>query len=279
VVTPGYFRTAGIPLRAGRALSANDARGAPAAAVISEALARALWPGEDPLGRRLATDRMGEGAWYTVVGVVGDIRHARLDVAPRPMVYRTMAQARGGFFMDWGMDLVVRATGEPLALASAVRQAIAAERPELPAFELAPMRAVIGLELADRRFVTVLLGIFAALALLLAAVGIYGVVAYSVNLRAHEIGVRMALGEGRAEAVVRMTRSGMMPVALGLAVGLAAAAALSGLLAHQLYGVTAIDPSTYALAAGLLATVALVACLLPARRAARVDPANAFRGG
>jgi putative ABC transport system permease protein len=278
-VTPGYFTTLGIPLVAGRVLGRGDVAGAPGAVVISRAMAAASWGDDDPLGARITFDDPDEphALWYTVVGVVGDVRASDLETAGQPMAYATFAQSRFGHFGNWGMDLVVRTAGDPLALAAAVRGQVRALDPTLPAFAVRSMAEVVGGALAARRVNALLVGLLAAVALGLAAVGLYGVIAYSVSRRRHEIGLRMALGATPGAVVGRVVGRGMALVAAGVALGLAGAALATRLLASLLYGVGATDPATYAAVALLLAAVALLACAVPARRAARVDPAAAFR--
>ncbi len=281
VVSPGYFEAAGVPLIEGRPLGVGDGSGAPRAAVVSRSLAAALWPGESPLGRRVTSELPAgaESAFYTVVGVVGDVRAEGLEADPPPVLYRTVAQARGGFFQDLGMDLVVRAAGDPRALVPAVIATIHAAAPELPVFGVATLDDLLAEELAPRRTLTLSVAAFAALALALAAIGLYGLLADSVGQRRREIGVRMALGARRGSILALVIGHGMTTVGAGLAAGLVAAGAAGRALAGQLYGIAPWDPTTFAATAALLAGVGLAAAWLPARRATATDPTTPLRGG
>ena len=278
VVTPGYFEAAGIDLVAGRALDRRDGPGAPRSAVVSQALADALWPGEEPLGRRL-TSEVPPGphtVWYTVVGVASDVRIAALESDPPPTFYRTVAQTRGGFFQDLGMDLVVRGPEDPLALLPSIRRVVRDLDPDLPVFAAAAMDRTVWEALAPRRALTLLVLAFAGLAAALAAVGIYGVLAYAVGLRRRELGIRIALG-ARKGAILRLVLgSGMSTVGLGWVAGAVGAATTRRGLSSQLFGVDPLDPATYAGVAVILALMGLLASWLPARRAARTDPMEAL---
>jgi putative ABC transport system permease protein len=275
-VSAGYFETMGIPLVKGRLFDARDGADAEPAIIVDKYLADRLFPGEDPVGHRLT--KFGEGTpekplWRTIVGVVGHVAKYGLDGRMKEQYYIPAAQRpqRQPF-------LVVRTAGDPAALATAARAAVAAVDPDMPVFRVATMQQVIDDTLIGRRFTALLLGIFAAVALVLAAVGLYGVIAYAVSQRTHEIGVRMALG-ARVEDVVRMVvRQGMRLAVIGLVVGAVAALATTRFLASLLFGVGAADPATFVAIPAILALVALLASWLPARRAARVDPMVALRG-
>jgi putative ABC transport system permease protein len=270
-VNPAYFGVMGIGLRAGRAFNAGDRQGAPSVGILTESLARKLFPNEDPLGRRLAVP--GTNAeWTTIIGVVGDVRHKGIDRALEPMVYLSYWQAPPP-----QMSLVVRGGVEPARLAPVLRQAVRAGDATLPVYDVLTMDARLSQSAAARRFNLSLLGALAAAALLLASVGIYGVIAYVVTQRTREIGIRMALGAQRADVLRLFIRQGMTQVICGVTLGLAGAFALTRLMANLLYGVSANDPPTFASAALLLSAIALLACYLPARRATKVDPLIALR--
>jgi putative ABC transport system permease protein len=275
-VSAAYFETMGIPLVKGRLFDARDSASGTPAIIVDQFLADRLFPGEDPVGHRLSI--FGEGTaenavWRTIVGVVGHVAKHGLDGRVKEQYYVPAAQGpqRQPF-------LIVRTAGDPGALAPAARAAVAAVDPDMPVFRLMTMQQVIDDTLIGRRFTALLLGIFAVVALVLAAVGLYGVIAYAVSQRTHEIGVRMALG-ARVEDVVHMVvRQGMRLAVIGLVVGAAAALATTRFLASLLFGVGAADPVTFVAIPAILALVALVASWLPARRAARVDPMVALRG-
>jgi putative ABC transport system permease protein len=272
-VSPDYLRAMRIPIRRGRGFTAWDRAGAQPVVLINETFAHRIWPGQDPLGKRI---KMGdpELPWRTVVGVVGDVLHEGLDAAPAMQIYLPQAQ-----WIDSDMTLVLRTAGEPRDLAPAVRKAMGKVDPDQPLSHLASMREVISSSLARRRFTLELLALFAGIAVLLAMIGIYGVLSYSVAERSHEIGVRMALGaDPRRVLAMVMTRSVRL-TALGLAAGGVLAWGLTRFLASLLFEVSPTDPAIYAALAALLALVAFLASYLPARRAARLDPLTAVRAG
>jgi putative ABC transport system permease protein len=272
-VTPDYFRTLGTPLLRGRDFSATDDREAAPIAIINDAMVRRFWPDTDPLGRRF---RFGgeesEAPWRTVVGVVADARRTSLEQEARPSAFLPFYQTPSPSMM-----VVLRTTGDPLALAGAVRREIREIEPNIPASQVATLEALLGERLAQRRFSTLLLGIFSALALLLASVGVYGVIAFMVNQGTREIGIRMALGARSVDVLQLVLRQLFVLVLLGIGIGLLAALALSRTLSGMLYGMSATDPVTYVGIALLLAAVAVLASYLPARRATRVDPIIALR--
>jgi predicted permease len=267
-VTPGYFRAMGIPLVRGRELSAFDAPGAPGAILINQALARLCFPGEDPVGRRT-----GRG---TVVGVVGDVRDAALHTQPKPEIYHPVAQnfAQLGRL---GSTLVVRSGGPPEALAAAIRAAVGEVSPGQAVFHMATMRQVIDESLDSPRLYLWTIGLFAAIAMLLAVAGIYGVTAYVVTLRTREFGIRMALGADASRILRQVLARGAWWTLLGLTLGAGGAVLLTRVLQGVLYGVAATDPATFLTAAALLAAAALAACLAPAHRAATLDPSISLR--
>ncbi|HEX6107188.1 MAG TPA: ABC transporter permease [Gemmatimonadales bacterium] len=270
MVTPNYFETMGIPILRGEGLPARADRSSPGAVLINRTLAEKYWPGEDPIGRRVGFGR--DGPWATVTGIVGDVRQTRLDQPPREELYVSYRVNVGQ-----EMSMVVRTSGDPERLASPVTAAIRTVDPEQPVFGVMSMERLIANASAERRVSMMLLLIFAAIALLLSALGIYGVMAYTTSQRRHEIGIRMALGARGADVLRLVVGQGMRLVAMGLALGLVGAWLLSRTLASQLYGITAQDPLTYAGVAALLGAVALTASWLPARRATRVDPMLSLR--
>ena len=272
--TPNYFQAAGIPLRLGRPFAWSDKAGSPRVVIINEALARRHFPNQEPLGQRLhldvATGKIDEG--WEIVGVVGDVRQHGLAQDARPCVYRPQAFS----FLSSG-NLLVRTTAAPLALAETVRKAVLEIDPSQPVANIRSMEEALAGSMAERRFILLLLGGFAGTALLLAAIGLYGVIAFAVSQRTREIGIRMALGASRRSVLRLVLGSGMKLVGIGIAVGGAAALGLTRLLGRMLYDVEPTDPATFASVALLLLLVSLFASLLPARRAARVDPIVALR--
>jgi len=271
VVTPGYFRALQIPLLSGRGFTDQDTEKSPMVVVVNETMARRFWPGESPVGKRITIWR-DEKFPREIVGVVGDTR-AKPGEAAGPQMYVPYAQDA-----NWGsLSLVVRTAADAASVAAAARNEIHALDKAIPVYNVRPMGDVVDAALAERRASTLLVGAFALLALLLALVGIYGVTAYYVTQRTHEIGVRVALG-AQARHVLRLVIGQSLRLTLaGLALGLCGAAALTRVLESLLYGVRPTDPATFAGAAALLGAVALLACLVPARRATKVDPLIALR--
>jgi putative ABC transport system permease protein len=268
-----YFRTLRIQLRRGRLFTDFDEEKAPPVAIISESLARKYFPGEEPIGRRVQVpSRTGPGPWMTIVGVVGDVKTEGLDLAERPMLYRPLLQAASLAF-----TLLVRGGSTPAALGAAIEREVRAIDPELPIYGVRTMEQAMASTFAERRFAMQLLGLFAGVALLLSAVGVYGVVAYSVSQRTREIGIRMALGARPADVRRMLLREGGRLAAFGVAAGLAGAFVLTRAMSALLYGVGPRDPVTFAAVPALLAAVALAATYFPARRASRVDPLAALR--
>ncbi len=276
IVDSTYFRALGIPLVQGRGFGPTDRSGAPHAVVINRAMATRYWPDGDPIGHRIRFPGMDQHAkeWLTVVGVVGDVRDAGLDAPPAPAAYIHYPQRPER--LTRGATLVVRATTPPQLLAAAVRARVRATDPNVPV-SVSSMEAVVASSVASRRLSTAVLSTFAALALLLAALGIYGVLAYSVAQRQREIGVRLALGAHQRAVRAMVLREAMRAVLPGVAVGLVGAAALTRLLRGLLYGVSVADPAVFVGVSALLTAVALLASWLPAHRAARVDPMVAIR--
>jgi putative ABC transport system permease protein len=271
VVSPGYFEALKIPLRSGRMFTEHDDARSPNVMLVSEALARAVFAGENPVGRRLITDAAVPP--FEIVGVVGDARRVSLASEAEPEFYVPFQQAA-----QRRLNLVVRAgAGDPAALTSSLRGAVAELDKDQLIWQTRTLDQLVSASVAGRRFNMTLLGLFASVAMALAALGLYGVMAYSVTRRTHEIGVRMALGARGSDVLRMVVGQGMRLALLGVAIGLAAAFAVTRVLASLLYGVTTTDPLTYAGLAALLASVAFLASYLPARRATKVDPMEALR--
>jgi putative ABC transport system permease protein len=271
-----YFQTLRIPLLSGRLLDAQDRADSPPVVVITKAMADRFWPGQDALGRRFKTgdvDEVGDEEWTTVVGVVGSAQRAALDGEEPVEMYFPYPQAQ------WAREtfLVIRTEGDPLDLLEPVRAQVRAVDPQVPLTSVRTMEQRVSSSIAHPRFRTFLLVCFAALAGVLALVGIYGVMAFAVAQRTHEIGVRMALGAARRAVLSDVLARGFRLVAIGLVLGAALAAAASRLLTSMLFEVQPLDPTTYAGTALLLAAGATVACWAPAHRASRVDPMVTLR--
>jgi putative ABC transport system permease protein len=272
VITPNYFRAMGIPFLAGRDFSDADARDSMRVTIIDERLAREYWPNESPLGKRV---RFGppesNEPWHTIVGVVGAVKHESLSLTQRKTVYLPHAQVT----ID-DMTLAVRAAN-PENLTPVIRGQVKAMDPDLPIINVRTMTEVVSRSVWQPRLYAILFGVFAAVALALASIGIYGVMAYSVSERTREIGVRVALGAQRRDVLKLVVAQGMTLTLIGAGVGLGAALALTRLMQTLLFEVSATDPLTFAVLAALLSAVALLACYLPARRATKVDPMIALR--
>jgi putative ABC transport system permease protein len=267
-----YFRTMQIPLKRGRLFTDQEATERRHVVVINESFAREHFPNEDPLGKRVTIDMRDDNQPCEIIGVVGDSKHMNLDADVKPMSYWPHPELAYS-----GMTFVLRTRGAADAITSAARNVIRSLDPEQPVADVRPMESLIGTSVARARFNTLLLTVFAVVALLLAGVGIYGVMAYSVAQRTNEIGVRMALGAGATDVLRLVVRRGMTLALVGVALGLAASFALTRLMETLLFNVSATDPLTFAGISLLLAIVALLACLIPARRAAKVDPMVALR--
>jgi putative ABC transport system permease protein len=267
--TPDYFSTMGIPLLSGRAFTEHDRADSTAVAVINRSLAEQFWKDADPLGQRVSLDN-GQN-WVTLVGVVGDIREQSLAEGPVSAIYLPQAQS------NWAGTLVVRTPFDPMGIAGEVKGAVHAIDPEQPIDRIETIEASRYASLAAPRLTTLLLGIFAALALVIAATGVSGVIAYAVSQRTQEIGIRMALGARRAQVLAMVLRQGLTVVAFGLALGLAGSVAAGRFLKEFLFETSALDPMTFLAALLVLVGAALIASFLPARRAASIDPTKALR--
>jgi putative ABC transport system permease protein len=273
VVTPGYFETMSIPLRRGRLLDAHDTAGAPVAVLISESLAKRRFPAQDPIGQRLHIGP-NDGPWDTVVGVVGDVKQTSLAMNQPDAVYITPTQWR---FANRAMSLVVRTRVEAASLVPAIRSAIWSVDKDQPVVRVATMDDLLAVSAAERRFALVLFEAFGLVALVLAATGIYGLLSGSVTERTREIGVRLALGASRGHILSMIVRQGMTLTGLGVLIGLSGAVLASQAIVSLLFGVSRLDPVTYLGVIVLLAGVSVVACWIPAWRAARVDPSITLR--
>jgi len=273
-VMPGYFRTMGIPLRQGRVFTAQDAAGAPRVALIDETLARTFFPQGDAIGQYLidATVSKDSTDASRIVGIVGAVKDRSLMRSPRPLIYHPALQAPRTF-----MNLVVRTAGDPLNLVPTIEHRVRALDRDLPVYHIATMQQNLADSLMRRRFSMLVLAVLACFALCLAAVGVYGVIAYAVNQRVREIGIRMALGAEAGGVQRLILRQGMRPVLAGLALGLLASLLAVRAIASLLYGVSATDPPTFLAVSCLLLAVSALASAIPARRASRVDPMAALR--
>ena len=274
-----------IPLLRGRFFQENDDGKAAPVAIINQALARKYWPGEDPLGKRLQIGK-GLGPQFEephrqIVGVVGDVREGGLKGQPDPVLYIPAAQVTDGLTQFASTVIptswAVRTAGDPLSLSAAIQREFLAVDGQLPVSNIRTMEQLIRTATARENFNTLLLTLFAAIALLLAAIGIYGLMSYAVEQRGHEIGVRMALGAGQGDVLQMFLLQGARLALIGVGIGLAAAYGLTRLLARLLFGVKATDPWTFAGVASVLSFVALLATYIPARRATKVDPVVALR--
>jgi putative ABC transport system permease protein len=264
----------GIRLLHGRWFTDDDREGATPVVVISQETARRFWPNEDPIGQRISTGwgRGDKRFGGTIVGVVGDVHQFGLASPPTPHIYGPFAQRP----LD-EMTVVMRSSAPTATVLAAAREVVGSLDAQLPLYDVMPLDVLVRSSVAQRRFYASLLATFAALALVLAAVGIYGVIAYSVQRRRRELGIRIALGASRDRVVRMVMRQGMTLALAGAAIGLGAASLLTRVLSGQLFGVSATDPLTFFVAPMILVAIALVACVVPARRALSVDPASALR--
>jgi predicted permease len=272
-VTPDYFGVLKVPLLAGRDFAESDTAKSQPVVLIDQTLQRRYWPHEDPLGKQITFGgRPGTNPSFAIVGVVGDIKSDGFDAPTAPHIYLPVRQSPG-----YASVVFLRSAGNPDALGESIRHEVQSIDPNIPVFSVRTMDQIISRSMAERRFALQLLGIFAGVALLLAAIGIYGVMAYSFSQRTHEIGVRIALGAQRVDIFRMAVGEGMQLVAIGLAIGLVGAAALTRSVRTMLFDVSPADPITFGAISATLAAVAFLACYIPARRATRVDPLVALR--
>jgi putative ABC transport system permease protein len=270
-VSAGYFNAMGIPLLRGRVFTEQDTKNTTRVAVINETMAKKFFPGEDPLGKRIHVTN-GPTTFREIVGIVGDVKQYGLDQETTLQTYEPYTQEPFTF-----MSLVVRTAGDPTSLSASIRREVLNLDKEQPVSTITTLDRLVSTSIAQQKFSMLLLGVFAAVAMVLAGVGIYGVLSYAVTQRTHEIGIRMALGAGRRDVLRLVVGHGMMLTLIGVAMGLVAAFLLTRLMATLLFGVSATDPLTFSAIALLLITIALLACWIPAQRATRVDPMIALR--
>lgn len=276
VITPGYFEALRIPLHRGRFFDENDGPNAPLVAIVNETMARAYWPGRDAIGKQFKFGpAVAPTPWIQIVGVIGDVRQMGLDQPPRPAMYFPYRQARGNYMVM--QDLVVRTSGTFTGLGDTVRRLVRSIDPDDPLSNMMPLSEVVNQDIAPRRLRAYLLSGLAAIALILACVGIYGVMTYAVTRRTHEYGIRAALGATPHDIVRSVLDRGVRLTLLGMGIGLAGTAVSARLIAGLLFGVNPTDPLTFAVAVVLLAAVALLSCYIPARRATKIDPLLALR--
>ena len=275
VVSPRFFETMRIPLKKGRYFDDSDRQGAPQVAIIDEQFVKKYFPHVDPIGKRItfgARRGSSDSTWITIVGVVGHAAHEGLDAEPRIQYYFPSSQVGLG-----GMTVAIRSTGNASALLPAAREAIHSVDSNLPLSAINTMDKLVESSVGQRKLSMMLLGLFSAIAVMLASIGIYGVMSYSVTQRSRELGIRMALGAARPQVLALVVSQGMALAGVGIAIGLAAAFALTRFLSNQLFSVGATDPATFTLVSVTLAAVAFLATLVPAMRATRVDPVVALR--
>ena len=271
-ITSQYFDAMRIPVLKGRAFSESDREDAPRVVIINEALAQRFWPDEEAIGKRLGFRAKEPQIWHEVVGIVGNVKHRSLDADPKPELYFPYSQYPGTF-----MTLVARTASDPVNAIPAIRNQVLALDADQPVFDIKTMNERLSKSIAVSRFIMLMLVAFAGLSTLLAAVGIYGLMAYTVAQRTHEIGVRMALGAEASDVVKLVLRQGLKLVVAGVGLGVAGALALTRLMQSMLFNLSPTDPLTFTVISAILAGVALAACFVPARRAAKVDPMIALR--
>jgi predicted permease len=274
VASAGYFETMKIPLIRGRFFTEQDTKESERVVIVDENMARTYWPNADPVGKRLKFGRgdNNNNPWMTVVGVVATVKHYALDTDSRVALYTSHLQSGSG-----SLSIAARTTTDPVSVAAAITREARAIDPNLPVYDVKTMEQWLSESLARRRFAMLSLGLFALVAVILAAIGIYGVMSYSVAQRTREIGIRVALGAQTRNVLKLVISQGMLLAGIGVAAGLIFAFAITRVMSSLLFGVGATDPLTFAAIALLLAGVALLACWIPARRAAKVDPIIALR--
>jgi putative ABC transport system permease protein len=282
VCRPDYFRTMGITLLKGRDFTEQDGPDTPGVVIVNETFAREQFPNQDPLDRRVTFDDPASNPkWLTIVGVIKDVKQANLKAAVDNEVYLPFSQQPDYVHSTLGhfayMTVVVRTAADPLRFTKPIERILSRMNPDLPASNPTTLERVMADAMWQPKFNLLLVGVFAALGLVLASLGIYGVISYSVSRRTHEIGIRMALGAARFDVLQLVVRQGMLLACAGIVIGLAGSLVLTRLLTTQLFGVEALDPLTFVSVSALLLAVALLACLVPARRAAKVDPMEALR--
>jgi len=280
-VSAGYFQTLRIPLVRGREFRSQDTAASLPVVLINGAMARRFWSGEDPIGKRLRIDAVNEPS-REIVGVVGDVRHNRYEREAQPQMYVPYVQHPLVSQARWvesqlAMTFVVRSAGDPLRLVPALRAAVAEVDRNLPIFNIKTLDEYVAEQLWQPQQTMTLLAMFGTIAVVLAMIGVYGIMAYAIRQRTHEIGIRMALGASRGDVLRLVIVQGLLLVALGVAIGIAGSLALTRLLGTLLWGVTPTDPFTYVVVIMTLVTVALLACYLPARRASFIEPMIALR--
>jgi putative ABC transport system permease protein len=270
-----YFHTMGIPLLRGRDFGPEDKQDVPIVGLVNQAFVREYFPDEDPIGKRIRWARQSPPEWMTIVGVVGDIKQLQLSSAEEPAFYWSYMQQTQPW-KRW-MNVVIRGDADLGTLATLVKTAVWELDPQIPVTRTSSMNEVMATSIAEQRFNMLLMTIFAGVALLLSVIGVYGVISYSVAQRTHEIGIRMALGASTGDVLARVLGEGLVLTVIGVSLGIGGALALTRLMESMLFGVSATDPLTYTLISVVLVACALMACYVPARRAARVDPMNALR--
>jgi putative ABC transport system permease protein len=281
-VTPNFFGTVKTPFLRGRDFDDHDTASSQWVAIINQTMARQFWPGEDPIGKRFTLDVVSGEQPREVIGVVRDIPLRRFQAGSEPAIYTSYlqqpAQYRGPSANMFGqMTFLLRSAGNPMSLGPAARRAVAEVDPDRPIGDLVTMEQLSGGDMPNRRYYMLVFGVFAVAATVLAAIGIYGVVAYAVAQRSREIGIRMALGAGARDLLLMVGGRVVGMIGAGLAIGLISSLVLTRLIASQLWQVTPTDPATFAAVSLLLVGVALLACFSPLRRALRVDPATTLR--
>jgi putative ABC transport system permease protein len=274
-IAGAYFRTMKIPVLQGRDLTAQDTANQPMVGLVNQSFVRTYFPDGNPIGARIRWARGPEPHWMTIVGVVGDVKHFGLNLPEEPAFYSSYMQSDQPW-KRW-MYLVVRSNVDPAALSAQVKKEVWAVDKLIPVTKVEPMHEVMAVSMAAQRFNMTLMGTFALTALFLAGIGIYGVISFSVTQRTHELGVRMALGAQTADVLRLVVGHGLKLTVIGVAIGLAAAFAVTRLMESLLFGVSATDPATFVSVAAILAGVAMLASFVPARRASKVDPIVALR--